>query len=227
MDHPLRHLAVLTIAALLCGSEAEANDAPLPPPDQPGAGAGAATLARMPASRLRLGALDIVLEETTLAQVQAALAAGRIAERGDAGDHILWLCYTVEGEHARQRLWLVSSGELGGAEHVVDGVAAAVVPAGAPVPASCPLLPARLTLSLDREIWLGLTRDELIRRLGKPSEERGEALDFAYDGGIKLAPGRPESADEQELDLDVTSTLRVELSEGRAARLWASKITSD
>lgn len=227
MDHPLRHLAVLTIAALLCGSEAKADETPLPPPDLPANAAGAATLARMPASRLRLGALDIVLEETTLARVQEALGAGTIAERGAAGERILWLCYTIEGEHGRQRLWLVSSGELGGADHVVDGIAAAFVPAGAPVPASCPLLPARLTLALDREIWLGLTRDELIRRLGKPSQERGAALDFAYDGGIKLAGGEPSSADEQELDLDVTSNLRVELSDGRATRLWASKITND
>ncbi len=97
MIRPSRTLAAaLTVAALLA-AQGRAEDPPVPPP-WPGNDATAVpTLARMPSSRLRLGPIDIVLEETPLALVKDALAAGSIAEQGDASEHIFWLCYTREG----------------------------------------------------------------------------------------------------------------------------------
>ena len=222
MTRPYCAFALVLAAGLLGSAAARAEDF-VPPPAIPGDGAAMATLARMPSSRLRLGGLDIVLEETPLATVQEMLSSGAIAERGDAAEHMSWLCYTYESEGTRQRLWIISSGEFGGAEHAADGIAAAVIAADGPAPESCPALPAGVPVWLDYKVWLGVSRDELIHRLGKPSQERGDILHFVYDGDVKHAAHRGGETD----DVIVTSHLMVELNEGRIQRLWASKTTAD
>jgi hypothetical protein len=134
-----------------------------------------------------------------------------------------WLCYTYDGDGMRQRLWIIASGDFGDVDHVADGVAAEIIEGNAPAPASCPALPAGLPVWLDRKVWLGLSRDELVQRLGQPSQERGGILHFVYDSDVKLASGRRGPAE----DYLVTSHLMVELRGGHVIRLWASKITSD
>ena len=222
MERRSRYVALLLAAGFLCPSQPLAADV-VPPPSFPGDDSAIATLARMPTSRLHLGALDIVLEETPLSVVREMLSSGSIAERGDAAEHMSWLCYTYDSDGTRQRIWIISSGEFGGSEHAADGVAAAVVEADGPPSESCPTLPAGLPVWLDRKVWLGLSRDELIRRLGKPSQERGSILHFVYDSDVKLVSGHRGQTD----DYIVTSHLMVELRDGRVARLWASKTTSD
>jgi hypothetical protein len=222
MMKPTRFLAVLLTTCLPCSSDALAGDG-LPPPAIPADNAAVATLAHMPTSRLRLGALDIVLEETPLPVVKELLAAGAIAERGRTEQRMAWLCYTYDGAATRQRIWIIASGDFGDSDHVADGVAAEIVGPNEPASASCPALPAGLPVWLDRKVWLGISRDELVRRLGTPSQERDGILHFVYDSDVKLASGRHGPAE----DYLVTSHLMVELRDDRVIRLWASKITSD
>ena len=222
MKRALILLAVPLLAPLL-GAAQSRNDEFLPPPTAPAGEAVAATAADAPVSRLRLGRLDIVLEETPSAIVQEMLATGTIAERGDAADHISWLCYTYDADGVRARVWLVSSGEFGGGDPVVDGVAAAVVGAEASTPANCPALRPAGAAWIDRRIWLGLTETELIRRLGKPSEVQDNIMHFFFDGDVVRTAGGPDSADK----FAVTSRLMVELRDGRVSRLWGWRRTSD
>jgi hypothetical protein len=215
-------LPAMVLAACLLGEPAHAGDG-LPPPAIPADNAAVATLARMPTSRLRLGPLDIVLEETPLPMVQELLSTGAIAQRRSAKQPMSWLCYTYDSDGMRQRIWIISSSDFGEADRVADGVAAEIVDGKSAAPDSCPALPAGLPVWLDRKVWLGLTRDDLVHRLGKPSQERGNILHFVYDSDVKLVAGRRGPTE----DYLVTSHLMVELRQGRIIRLWASKTTSD
>jgi hypothetical protein len=215
-------LAVL-LSLLLLGAADNGSDEFLPPPVAPVGEAATATTAYAPVSRLRLGQLDIVLEETPLAIVREMLSMGAIGERGEAAEHVFWLCYTYDADGVRARIWLVSSGEFGGAEHAVDGIAAAVVNTEASIPANCPALRAGDTAWIDRRIGLGLSENELIRRLGRPSEVQDNVMHFFFDGDVARAVDNGGTAD----TFAVTSRLTVELRDGRVARLWGWRRTSD
>ena len=222
MKRSLLPLGVLLLVPLLGAAEKRVDEL-LPPPIAPSSDAVAATAADAPVSRLRLGCLDIVFEETPLAIVQEMLSIGTIGERGDATEQIFWLCYTYDAAGVRARVWLVSSGEFGGSEHVVDGIAAAVVSAESPVSANCPALHSGDAAWIDRRIWLGLAENELIRRLGRPSEVQGSVLHFLFDGDVVHAAASRGSAD----TFAVTSHLMVEMRDGRVSRLWGWRRTSD
>jgi hypothetical protein len=222
MRRSLLPFAILLLTPLLGATEHHADEF-LPPPTAPAGEAIMATTADAPVSRLRLGRLDIVLEETPLAIVREMLSMGAIGERGEAAEHIFWLCYTYDADGVRARVWLVSSGEFGGAEHAVDGIAAAVVGAEPSVPANCPALRAGEAAWIDRKIWLGLAENELIRRLGKPSEVQDNVMHFLFDGDVVRAADNRGSADK----FAITSSLMVELRDGRISRLWGWRRTSD
>ena len=222
MTRSLFPLAVLLAVPLLGAAENRTAEF-LPPPIPPMGEAIVATAADAPVSRLRLGRLDIVLEETPLAVVQEMLAMGAIGERGEAADHIFWLCYTYSANGARARVWLVSSGEFGGAEHAIDGIAVAVVGVEASIPASCPALRAGDTAWIDRRIELGLAENELIRRLGRPSEVQDNVMHFLFDGDVAHAVDSHGSSD----TYAVTSRLMVELRDGHVSRFWGWRRTSD
>jgi hypothetical protein len=222
MKRSLFPLAVLLAVPLLGAADARTDEF-LPPPVAPSGDTVAATAPDAPVSRLRLGRLDIVLEETPLAVVQEMLATGTIGERSDAADHIFWLCYTYDADGARGRVWLVSSSAFGGAEHVVDGVAAALVGAEPRTPENCPALQAGAAAWIDRRIWLGLDEHELIRRLGRPSEVHENVMHFLFDGDVRRTVDNHDAADR----FAVTSYLTVELRDGRVARLWGWRRTSD
>ena len=68
---------------------------------------------------LRVANLQIILEETTLADVQNRFA-GMIGYRGDAGDSLSWLCYYGTDADGEWILWL-TSGEMNGLTQI-DGL---------------------------------------------------------------------------------------------------------
>ena len=70
-----------------------------------------------------LGAFRIQFEKTTLREVQQAASSGSIAQQGDAAGHILWICYTAVHGGAKERIWIISHGEMGGPDHAVTEIA--------------------------------------------------------------------------------------------------------
>lgn len=142
--------------------------AAVPPPSVPDEMVMTPTTTLALLSGAMLGNYHLRFEETTLAQVQQVVGVNSgIAHQGDAGESIYWLCYTIPGEHAGQRLWLIADGEMGGQEHditelMVQGVSGAV-------PTSdCPALPSRFQPARfdNSPVWPGMSREKVVLNTG-------------------------------------------------------------
>src|ERR1700733_6499388 len=67
---------------------------------------------REPITRLRVNAFTVILEETTLSDVQSHLG-GTIGQRGDASEALAWLCFHAHDAGGLWALWL-EAGEIHG-----------------------------------------------------------------------------------------------------------------
>ena len=165
-----------------------------------------------------MGTLYVRFEKTTLDDVRRAAAVGDIAHRGDAGGSAYWLCYTSVGKTEVERIWVVSHGEMGGPEHYVTGVRADVSTNGRAT-ADCPALPDNLKpLSLDREVWLGLSERTAARRLGASSFRKGAWRSYDFQGKV---PGKCEGG-----AFDLSVSLLLHFQNGRVNALQAGQATS-
>lgn len=154
-------LGYLLLGAVSAGAE--------PPHDPVGIIDRATPVNREPTKGLALGTFRIEFERTTLAEVTHAASSGTIAQRGDAAEHILWLCYTVKRPSAKERLWIISSGEMGGSDHAVTEISAQFVDASTST-VDCPYLPAEMQPHLlGIPVWLGSADSDLQTAL-VPSE---------------------------------------------------------
>ena len=128
----------------------------------------------------RMGPLDIRFEKTTLADIQQAIGVGRIASQGDAGEAVLWLCYTLTDARNVGRLWISASSEMGGPEHLVGGIDAMLDSSAVPT-IECPALPSKfLTMSFDHGMWLGMKSGGVISVLGPDHSKQGEWTVYGY-----------------------------------------------
>jgi hypothetical protein len=214
LSRPLRLPLVAILIAASCTAWAQT------PPAAPfDATAFKPTLRHAPAAGLRMGSLRIVFERTTLDEVRSAAGSSRVAHHGDAGDSVYWLCYTRQGPQA-QRIWIVSSGEMGGPGHRVTGVSADLAPHGEATP-DCPALPARLApLSLDDRLWLGATPDQAAAALGTPSFTQDAWSSYDFQGKAPVGcPGSQGGA-------DLSASLALHFRDGHADALRASRVTS-
>jgi hypothetical protein len=138
-----------------------------------------AALDRNPVVPLHLGALVVVLEKTTLADVQRATGVGEVHHHGDASESLHWLCYSLPATN--DRVWL-SSSEMGGGT-VIDEVLAQRYGDGLPRLAACPALPEALaSLRFGDDFALGATPEQAQRTFGKP-KPAAEDWHYIYDGG--------------------------------------------
>jgi hypothetical protein len=92
---------------------------------------------------VRAASLHIVLEKTSLFDVQHTFG-GTLQHEGDAGDATEWLCYSGADIHGAPTLFWFSSGEMGGAQESILGVAQQPNPDGK-VPDGCANAPHDLT----------------------------------------------------------------------------------
>lgn len=162
-----------------------------------------------------LGAFVIQFEKTTLAQVMSEASIGTIAQRGDAGGSVYWLCYSQPD--AGVRIWIISSGEMGGDNHSVTGVVAEQLNA-AQASTDCPALPVQLRpVSFANHLWLGSTDVEVQRVLGMPSHQDGPWRTFDFQG---KTTGKCEGG------YDVYNWLWTRSDEGRVNRIDAGQVTS-
>jgi hypothetical protein len=177
-----RFLIAASLAVVFTASASSIADS-VPPPDSPvAAQSWEATQLVQPSSGLQLGSFRLEFEKTTLGNVQTTVGVGTIAHRGDAGDSVYWLCYTVAGSGVAERIWLLSSAEMGGDDHEITGVSARLSHAFRSTP-SCPALPARLSpVQLDHHLWLGSSAREVSQALGHPSHRVGSWAFFDFQG---------------------------------------------
>ena len=182
--------AFLFLLLLLVAIPAEncAAQTPPPPTDEYALERVPPTVVKRLATRFSLGAFAGRFEKTTLGAVREAVGAGTIQHQGDAGGSLYWLCYR-RGQH---RLWL-SSGEIGGPDHLVTEIVEELAGNDTGTPADCAVLPEKFApLVLDGKLHLGMSRSEVVKALGRPS--KSEAAQMMYYHAGKLANGFDETA---------------------------------
>lgn len=207
------------IAFFLMASVANFSYAAVPPPASPyGIANWKAVSKDKPATGLRMGAIDIQFEKTTLARVAQAVGRGEIAQQGEAGASIYWLCYTLVEAKYSKRLWIISNGEMGGREHAVTQIAAEEIPAAVDAK-DCPAFPDKLLpLSFGKDLRLGAEKSKALAILGRPSYQTGRLWIFGYEGHI---PGSCEPHGSL-----VNNWLSFEVKGERIVRIYAGQVTS-
>lgn len=141
------------------------------------------------ATRFSLGAFAGRFEETRLGAVRDAVGKGMIQHQGDAGASIYWICY----RRPQHRLWMMSSGEMGGQDHLVTEIVEELTAEDAGTPVDCAIIPEKFSPAVfDGKLHLGMSRQEVIRALGRPS--KSEAARILYSHAGKLANGFDETA---------------------------------
>jgi hypothetical protein len=184
------------------------------------------TLRHKPATKVSLGQFLIELEDTTLAQVLAAVATGRIDHQGDAGESVYWLCYSVPRTPLPERLWITAHA-MGGPEHRIGGVVVQQVNGAPGVGRDCPdLPPAFQRISVDRGIRVGTALSELRRTLGPPSGHRDDWFVFLYSGKVAGRLRAPGDTVERTVEFDESSVLEARIVSRKVVALRASKLTS-
>lgn len=166
-----------------------------------------------PATRLDMGAFEVRFEQTTLASVRGAAGRGLLAFRGDAGDSMAWLCYTLP----QQRVW-VMSGEMGGAAQTVTSVVLQTLRA-APASDACPMLPERMRpVTLSGTVRLGMSVASALQQLGQPSHKQGAWLSFDFQAKVRgnCAPD----------GFDRMNWLLLKVAHGRVVAIRAGQVTS-
>jgi hypothetical protein len=200
-----RQLFFIAVVTFVAGAAAE------PPPSDPFESVDwPASMPREPTKGVTLGTFRVEFEKTTLSEVQHAVKAGAIEQRGDAAEHILWLCYSITQS---ERIWIISSGEMGGREHAITEVAARRRNSENAT-SDCPSLPRGMRpASMDKRIWLGSTEAELDRTFGPPSQSRGAWRSYYFEIDVPR-------------DCVEGNSLTIELEQGRVVALDAGQITS-
>lgn len=177
----------------------------------------APSLRKQPTRGARLGKFRITFEKTTLAEVMRAVLGGTILHNGDAGGSVYWLCYSDPGAGYIDRIWIQSSGEMGGPDQAVTEITAARLH-NSRQSAECPLLPANLrSVAFDGQLWLGAKEKQVESVLGPPSLRHGPWRSFDFQGKVA---GRCQGG------FDLTSWLVTKTENGRVALIAAGQITS-
>jgi hypothetical protein len=172
-----------------------------------------------PSSGMKMGGFRITFEETTLAQVMKATGLGTIQQHGDAAEHVLWLCYTAVTNGKTSRLWIESSGEMGGPEHDITEIGVQSIAKG-PVPSDCPVVPQKFTkLSFDKGLWLGAPEDA-VRKTFPVGLLQSDAHAFVgYDGKV---PGDGKCQD----GYDLLNSMYLIFEAGIVVAINAGQVTS-
>lgn len=195
-----------------------------PPPRFPLDVAPPPTLNTSPSTFLSLGSISIVFDKTTLSEAIKEIGAGQIQHQGDAAESSYWLCYSIRSFEGWQQLWLLSHGELGGPEHVIQGIAAKASSSALPT-ACCPHLPDDLRpVKLDNGLWLGAQTEEIIKKLGAPSLQQEEWLH--YESKKELV-GDPGAKAFRTYKIYERGGISVHSMNGKIIEIWTSKQTTD
>ncbi len=162
---------------------------PPPPFDEHALERAPPTVVKRLATRFSLGAFAGRFEETNLGTIREAVGEGAIQHQGDAAGSLYWLCY----RRAQHRLWVVSSGEMGGPDQLVTEIVEELAEKDAGAATDCAVIPEKFAPAVfDGELHLGMSRQEVIAALGTPSKSEAAQILYSHEG--KLADGFDETA---------------------------------
>lgn len=202
----------LVCGALFCSAAIAAS-----PPQLPIERMWAPSLSKQPSTGAMLGNFRITFEKTTLSEVMLAVLGGTVLHEGDAGGNVYWLCYSNPGVGYIDRIWIQSSGEMGGPDQVATEITAERLHNTKPT-ADCPVLPANIrSVSLDGRLWLGVPEQTVESVLGSPSIRRSPWRSFDFQAKVAGAC---------QGGFDLTSWLVTKAENDRVALISAGQITS-
>jgi len=182
-------LVLLLLLFAIPADGCSAQTPPPPPVDEHAFEHVPPTVVKRMARSFSLGAFAGRFEETPLGAVREAVGEGTIQHQGDAGESIYWLCY----RRAQQRFWVVSSGEMGGPDHLVTEIVEELTENDTETSADCAIIPEKFApLVFDGKLHLGMSRAEVIAALGPPSKSEAAQVVYSHEG--KLADGFDETA---------------------------------
>jgi hypothetical protein len=192
-----------------------------PPPQAPQLSVPGVRLETRPSTGLWMGSKHILLEQTTLYDVQKAAGAGALANNhADAGAGMRWLCYTNLWTTPIERIWFTSHREMGGPEARLMRVTAELLPAGV-ASADCPALPKTLTpVRLDNGLWLNDLESSVEPLVGASIASDEEWQQFGYAGKV---PGSGGCAPD---GFDQLNGLTVQVRTGRVSFIVISQVTT-
>jgi hypothetical protein len=212
-------LRIALVLALAMPAPAAAPDLPPPALPLPGPRIAERDVTHSAFAALLLGKTTITFEKTRLADVMALTGAGQVANQGDAGESIYWLCYRYRDLNRVNMLQITAHGEMGGPEHSITDVNITVV--NGEGDARCPFLPARLTpVVADAGFGLNTSYADFLRLLGKPG---GEARNVAGWSLIHHVPIRIHGTDQI---ADISQYVDVRFRDGRAVELHFGQVST-
>lgn len=125
---------------------------------------------------LRVNGTLVALERTSLRSVQKRLG-GTFGSEGDASDYVQWLCFGGTTDEQRWVLWL-ESGEIDGGK--VGEFQLRRIAADAKLDSRCEILKNASGIELPFSLHLGMTEDEVLKALGKPTARKRDSLIYQH-----------------------------------------------
>lgn len=208
----MRRTILLACLIYRCGAVMAATPPPAPPFTEM---SWKAMSREAPSDGFALGPATVQFEKTTLGDIAAAVGGGVMGHQGDAGESEYWICYSRP--RVGQRIWIVSSGEMGGTNHLVTGLVAEQLPTVTSTK-DCPALPAETAVVLlGHKGWLGMSAIDVYKDFGVPSHKAGAWQSFNFEEKIKgICSGFG----------DRISWLWIKEADGRVQALMAGQVTS-
>jgi len=154
-----------------------------------------------------VGALKGDLGDTLLAKFVTQTRAGKIQKITGNQDQMSWACYDIAGD----RVWLSSTDQMASAE-TIDTITIKPRDPGA---SACAALPSSQKAAVDGAIRIGMTKADLLARLGPPSQQKADWFVFRAFVPYKSNDG------------SFITTLVVRLDQGKVAFIEASNTTAD
>lgn len=197
-------LLAVTLAAATPACAADVMTAPPSPPLSPSDvdGLSKATFART----FSVGGLSGKIGDTALALFVSQARAGKIDKISGNGVAMSWACYDVAGTRA----WL-SVGDEAGDGRSIDTIT--IKPRDAASSGNCAVLPSQQAPAIDGAIRIGMTKADLLARLGPPSKQKADWLVFRANPPVKGG--------------SVFTTLIVRIDAGKVAFIEASTMAAD
>jgi hypothetical protein len=131
-------------------------------------------LKKVPASEIRIGSFEIILDTTTLDEVGLELHRVVPSRTGTGRSGFSWFCFTALNSQRASRVWIESDDQMGGRDAVVTGIYAIELPKTSKPTSDCPSLPNGHTqFVFDNGLWLGASAKDAGRSLGSAPDEDG------------------------------------------------------
>ena len=199
--------AILMVLGLMAATPALAGQA-LPAPPSPllnpndAEAVSKATFART----FSTGALKGNLGMTQLTSFVAQARTGKIEKMAGGDVAMAWTCYDIAGDN----VWLSATDETADKQYV-DTIT--IKPRDAAAASGCASLPSAQKAMVDGAIGIGMTKADLIGRLGIPSKQKANWL--VYRANPPIQGG------------SVFTTLVVRIDNGKVACIEASNTSAD